>query len=422
MEVVEKEKVLIPKLRFTGFEEGWKLKKLADVGNIITGSTPSTSNPDFYEGDYLFVSPADIGNSRIVKETKTTLTELGFSKGRKIKKGSVLFVSIGSTIGKVGIAGRNLITNQQINSIEADENNFNDFIFEILQKKGRYIKSLAGVQAVPLLNKTDFSCLKFNFPTLPEQQKIASFLSAVDEKIQQLRQKKALLEKYKKGVMQKLFPKKAGQAPELRFKPVQTETSGKPDGSNYPDWEEKKLGEVAIRNSTKNKNNSVNYVLTNSATRGVVGQADYFERDIANQNNLQGYYVVEVNDFVYNPRISVHAPVGPIKRNKLARGVMSPLYSVFRFDNDNLEFFERYFETIVWHKYLESVSNIGARHDRMNITNTDFFKMPIPYPCDEERKKIADFLSGIDQKINQAETQINQTQTFKKGLLQQMFV
>ena len=90
------------------------------------------------------------------------------------------------------------------------------------------------------------------------------------------------------------------------------------------------------------------------------------------KNNLEGYYIVSKDDFVYNPRISASAPVGPIKRNKLQKGVMSPLYSIFRFKESLLEYFEHYFETTNWHKYLHSVANFGARHDRMNITNSDF--------------------------------------------------
>ena len=129
-----------------------------------------------------------------------------------------------------------------------------------------------------------------------------------------------------------------------------------------------------------------------------------------------------MDDFVYNPRVSVHAPVGPIKRNKLREGVMSPLYLVFRFKEKNLKYFEYFFETNYWHDYLESVANIGVRHDRMNISNSDFFKMPIPFPSDEEQQKISTFLSSIDTKIQSINTQISQTQSFKKGLLQQMFV
>jgi type I restriction enzyme, S subunit len=127
---------------------------------------------------------------------------------------------------------------------------------------------------------------------------------------------------------------------------------------------------------------------------------DYFDKEIANQNNLLGYYIVEKDDFVYNPRISTQAPVGPIKRNKLARGLMSPLYSVFRIKEENLDYFERYFETTFWHNYLKSVANYGARHDRMNITLEDFYNMPILLPSPEEQTKIANFLSSIDKKIS----------------------
>jgi len=183
----------------------WKDKQLGEIGKIITGSTPGTNNSDFYNGEYLFVSPADINNSRFIINTKTTLTELGFNEGRKVKQGSVLFVCIGSTIGKVAQPSKNCITNQQINSIEAFEDYCNDFIYSLLEFNAARIKPLAGTQAVPQINKTDFSKIKFSFPCLEEQKKIADFLSAIDVKIESLSNQINQTQNFKKGLLQQMF-------------------------------------------------------------------------------------------------------------------------------------------------------------------------------------------------------------------------
>jgi type I restriction enzyme S subunit len=249
---------------------------------------------------------------------------------------------------------------------------------------------------------------KICISTLPEQTKIANFLTAVDERIAQLTQKGELLARYKKGVMQQIFSQ------QLRFKDD--------DGRDFPEWDFLELEKIAFKVNSKNKDFAISNVLTNSATQGIVNQANYFDRDIANQNNLGGYYIVEINDFVYNPRISSNALVGPIKRNKLITGVMSPLYTVFRFKEGILSFFEQYFETTHWHDYMKSVSNSGARYDRMNITNESFFSLPIPYPSLPEQTKIANFLTALDDKINLNQAQLDAVKKYKQGLLQQMFV
>ena len=194
------------------------------------------------------------------------------------------------------------------------------------------------------------------------------------------------------------------------------------DGSDFPEWKEKKLGEVAECRSQKNTTVEHTRVLTNSATRGVVDQRDYFDKDIASQDNIHGYYIVDEGDFVYNPRISLSAPVGPINRNNLGPGVMSPLYTVFRFKMPNTAFLELYFQTNFWHPYIRSNANFGVRHDRMNIRVGDFLKMPLPFPHPDEQQKIADFLSAIEMKIEAVAGQRTQMEGFKKGLLQQMFV
>ena len=165
-------------------------------------------------------------------------------------------------------------------------------------------------------------------------------------------------------------------------------------------WEQRKLNDIAIKST--NKNNSMVYseTFTNSAEFGIISQKDFFDHDISNKENLNGYYIVENDDFVYNPRISTFAPVGPINRNKLNRtGVMSPLYTVFKTKNVNKRFLEKYFKSNHWHRYMFLNGDSGARSDRFSIKDYIFMEMPILFPKNNEQVKIGNFLDKLDQLI-----------------------
>lgn len=194
-----------------------------------------------------------------------------------------------------------------------------------------------------------------------------------------------------------------------------------PDFANDGEWEVKRLGEIAERITRKNRSNHQLLVLTNSATEGVVNQQDYFDREIVTRDNLTNYHIIEFDDFVYNPRISVAAPVGPISRNKVGLGIMSPLYTIFRFKVGNIDFFEQYFRTNCWHQYLKDKANFGARFDRMNISSEDFMNLPIPFPPLAEQQRIAACLSAADEMINATNGKLEQLKAYKKGLMQNLF-
>lgn len=204
---------------------------------------------------------------------------------------------------------------------------------------------------------------------------------------------------------------KTALVPRLRF----------PEFRSTGEWKISTLSNLASKITVRNQDNLIKRVLTNSAVEGVVDQSDYFDREVANQDNLENYFVIDEGDYVYNPRISVTAPVGPISKNKVGRGVMSPLYTVFRFENPNNDFYEQYFKTNLWHPYLKSVSNTGARHDRMSISNGSFMKMPLPYPSEGEEQKIADCLSSLDDLITAEDKKLETLKLHKKGLMQKLF-
>jgi type I restriction enzyme S subunit len=398
------EKKLVPKLRFAELDGGWTNKRLSDVGAIITGNTPSTFIPEYYQnGTIHFVSPVDIQSNRYITNTKTTLSDLGFSKTRHIKKNSVLFVCIGSTIGKIAQASENCATNQQINAIQCNGNNLDSFLYSLLELKGNRIKLLAGNQAVPLINKKEFSKFKFYFPQLPEQQKIASFLTEVDTKLSQLSKKKALLENYKKGVMQKIFSQ------ELRFKDD--------DGNDYGDWEEKKLGEVGRivtgkTPSTTDKelwNGNIQFVTPTDINEDSKYQIET-KRTVQNIGKLK---LLPEKSIMYTCIASIGKmalSVQPCITNQQ----INSLIPNKEFDNE-----------FIYYVLLKMTPKIKSSQTNTTlpiINKTEFSKFKIPYPCLEEQTKIANFFSELDTKIEVLSTSIENTQTFKKGLLQQLFV
>ena len=195
----------VPELRFAGFADDWEERKLSEIGKIVTGNTPSTSNKGYYNGDFLFVSPADIQENRYVNKTTTTLTELGFKTGRLVPKGATLFVSIGSTIGKIGQSICDVITNQQINSVISFSDYDDDFIYTSILNSSTKIKQLAATQAVPIINKNEFGKSIIKIPSLEEQQKIGAFFKQLDKTIALHQRKLDLLKEQKKGFLQKMF-------------------------------------------------------------------------------------------------------------------------------------------------------------------------------------------------------------------------
>ncbi|HIH7930483.1 TPA: restriction endonuclease subunit S [Streptococcus suis] len=187
-------------------------------------------------------------------------------------------------------------------------------------------------------------------------------------------------------------------------------------------WKQRKLGEVAEKVSQKNLDRQYVETFTNSAEFGIISQRDFFEKNISSLDNISGYYIVSPDDFVYNPRISNLAPVGPIKRNKLGRvGVMSPLYTIFRFSDIHLDFVEKYFDTTIWHRYMELNGDSGARSDRFAIKDSVFKGLPIPLPTLPEQEAIGSFFSDLDQLITLHQRKLDDVKELKKALLQKMF-
>ena len=202
----EHKKLNVPNLRFPGFQGEWEKCKVGDFGKIITGNTPPTKDLENYEnGQYLWVSPADLGLLKSITETKTKLSKKGFGKTRVLPTGSVLVTCIGSTIGKMGMTTKETSTNQQINAIVVDKSNNNEFVYYAVQSAfPKYLSSIA-VQAVPIISKSSFELLPNYRPSIQEQEKIGRFFALLDERI--ATQSKVIedLKKLKCAIAERLF-------------------------------------------------------------------------------------------------------------------------------------------------------------------------------------------------------------------------
>ena len=204
--------------------------------------------------------------------------------------------------------------------------------------------------------------------------------------------------------------------PKIRFK--------KDGGGSYPTWTEYSISDLFIKIGTKNKNCENTNVITNSAEFGLIPQRDYFDKDIAVEGKTDNYTIIHAGDFVYNPRKSSYAPMGPFNCYRLEEdGIVSPLYSCLRPKGIlNPEYLLWYFQTDKWYGYVnDHGAQNGARHDRVGMTDKILMGIPVSAPCDEEQQKIADFLSSVDEIIAASEEEVANLEKQKQAVMKKIF-
>ena len=404
MQMVKVEK-LLPELRFKGFDGEWINKSMNDFTKINQGlQIPISERFDKKEDDNFFY----ITNEFLRKGATKSYFIKNPSESVICYEDDILMTRTGNT-GQV-VTGVHGAFHNNFFKIKFDNTCSKWFLYFFLtsHKTQHTILKLAGTSTIPDLNHGDFYKIRLNIPSLPEQQKIASFLSAVDEKIQQLTRKKELLEQYKKGVMQQLFSGK------LRFKDE--------NGEEFADWKLRKMNELLFEH--KLNSTGKEKVFSVSVHKGLINQIEHLGRVFA-AKNTDNYNLVKPGDIVYTKSPTGSFPLGIIKQSKVNKDVIvSPLYGIFTPETQGLGYMLNvYFESpINANNYLASIIQKGAKNT-INITNTTFLSKKMKLPVSkEEQNKIGNFLEQIDSKIESATQQITDTQTFKKGLLQKMFV
>lgn len=407
-ELSEAKRTLFPQLRFQEFDEEWKLKTLSEVANKITDGTHDTPKPT-KEG-VPFLTAIHIKDGFIDYNNCYYLDQVvhnSIYKRCNPEKDDLLIVNIGAGTATCAINSVDYeFSLKNVALVKPNKELINGkFLAQIQRKKTfKIFNQLTSGGAQPFLSLREIGRLKIIHPTLLEQQKIASFLSAVDEKIQQLSRKKELLEQYKKGVMQQLFSGK------LRFKDE--------NRKDYTDWEEKNISSICKRSSGKSKSENITedgeniIVDMGSISRDckLIGN----KRTNCQDDYLQTNELVMVKDDIGGGNIIGKVVMIPFN-NKYVCGDHVYRLKVLNGDVSFIYFAINSYEV---NKSFRRKANGTAQ---IGINNRTVDEQKIPFPCFAEQQKIAKFLSSIDVKIESTSQQIIQMQSFKKGLLQQIF-
>jgi type I restriction enzyme S subunit len=406
----------IPKLRFPEFKEEWEIKKLSALLEFKNGINASKEQ---YGSGYKFINVLDILNNDFITQENiigsVNVDKTIFDKF-SVNYGDILFQRSSETREEVGSA-----------CVYLDKNNsatFGGFVIRG-RKIGEYepiffnkllktdkardaITSKSGGSTRFNVGQEILSSIQLSFPTLPEQTKIASFLTSVDKKLTQLKQKKILLEQYKKGVMQKLFSQ------ELRFKDE--------NGNEYPNWDEKTIADICIKIQSGGTPKSTNQKYYGGeipflSISDITKQGKYIshtsnsitEEGLSNSSS----WIVPINSIIY----SMYASVGFVTINKIPLATSQAVLNMILKENVSLIYV--YYYLFDFQKYLAEYITTGTQGN-LNAQTVKGFKIQIPDI--QEQTKIANFLSAIDEKINHCQLQIEKTENWKKGLLQQLFV
>lgn len=389
--------------------KSWDKSRIDKICRLSSGSTPRRDAVENFNGDILWVTSGEL-KRRNIWDTREKVSETAVvnSHLEMYDPGTVVIAIYGLEAagirGTVSIIGKQCTISQACMAFTEFKGIDNEFFYYWYLNNGQVI-GLRYAQGTKQQNlSTDIvGAFPICFPSQGEQRKIAAILTTQDKVIELKEKHLAEKHRQKKYLMQQLL---TGKKRLLEFS---------------EEWKIKPLKKLTEKQKKKNDGFQYRLVLSNSAQHGIVSQDQEFDKEIANEERIDGYYIVIPGAFVYNPRISVTAPCGPINVNETGEtGIMSPLYTVFTISSPQIsqDFLKYYFQSSCWYKYVKGVANYGARHDRISISDGDFFDMPIPLPTKEEQNYIAKVLSAADREIELLQQDIEQEKQKKKALMQ----
>ena len=371
-----------PRCFLGSFDFSWEQRKLGEMGQTYTGLSGKTKD-DFGHGQARFVTYMNVFSNPISNPEMTEPIEID-PKQNEVEVGDVFFTTSSETPEEVGMSsillekrGKTYL-NSFCFGFRPSEKIDSYYLAYMLRSESTRAKIILLAQGISRYNisKNKVMEIAVSLPSLDEQKMIGQYFSQLDNLITLHQRKCALIFSSFQALISMMFT---------------TSTFS---------WEQRKLSEIADKVTEKNAGLQYVETFTNSAEFGIISQRDFFDHDIAKLGSLDGYYIVKNEDFVYNPRISTSAPVGPINRNKLGRtGVMSPLYTVFRPHDVDTTYLEHFFKCAYWHSFMNFNGDSGARSDRFSIKDDVFFQMPIPLPYIDEQRKIGELLTRLDHLI-----------------------
>ena len=346
----------------------WEQRKLGDIVGIYDGVHQT---PNYQNSGVMFLS---VENIATLKSSKF-ISEEDFKRDYKVypQENDILMTRIGD-VGTTNVVTDNGLKAYYVSLALLKYNSTDPYFLSNAIQSDYVQKGLANrtlKTAIPMkINKDEIGKVSVMLPlSATEQQQIGKYFRSLDHLI-------TLHQRNSADFVSRFLS----------------------DFTNT--WEQRKLSEITDKVTEKNAGLQYVETFTNSAEFGIISQRDFFDHDIAKLGSLDGYYIVKTEDFVYNPRISTSAPVGPINRNKLGRtGVMSPLYTVFRPHDIDTTYLEYFFKCGYWHSFMNFNGDSGARSDRFSIRDNVFFQMPIPIPDIDEQRKIGELLTCLDNLI-----------------------
>ncbi|WP_261311179.1 restriction endonuclease subunit S, partial [Streptococcus suis] len=390
-----KEKSTVPRLRFPGFTDAWKQRKLGEVSKRVTrrnkeliSSLPLTISAQhgLVDQEEFFnkqVASKDVSSYYLIKKGEFAYNK-SYSNGYPwgaIKRLDRYEMGVLSTLYIV-FKPTSLICSDYLVSYYDTVNWYKEV--SMIAAEGARNHGLLNIAP------NDFFKTRLFIPTLPEQEAIGSFFSDLDQLITLHQRKLDDVKELKKALLQKMFPKGNGNDfPELRF-PEFTDA-----------WKQRKLGEVSKRVTRRNKELISSLPLTISAQHGLVDQEEFFNKQVASKD-VSSYYLIKKGEFAYNKSYSNGYPWGAIKRlDRYEMGVLSTLYIVFKPTSLICsDYLVSYYDTVNWYKEVSMIAAEGARnHGLLNIAPNDFFKTRLFIPTLPEQEAIGSFFSDLDQLI-----------------------